>query len=82
MGSNPIRIEIYYTAGCPNRHTTAKRVWEVLDELDLAAEVREVKVDPKLAVSGFLGSPTIHVNGVDIEPSARASKWMELIWRT
>ena len=82
MGSKPTRIEIYYTAGCPNRHTTAKRVWEVLQELDLVAEVREVKVDPKLAVPGFLGSPTVRVNGVDIEPSARASKWMGLIWRT
>jgi hypothetical protein len=82
MGSKPIRIEIYYTAGCPNRNTTAKQVWEVLKELDLVAEVREVKVDPKLAVPGFLGSPTIHVNGVDIEPSARTLKWMGLIWRT
>ena len=82
MESKPIRIEIFYIAGCPNRRVTERRVWEVLKELDLAAEVREVKVDPKLAVPGFLGSPTVHVNGVDIEPSARASKWIGLIWRT
>jgi hypothetical protein len=82
MQSKPIRIDIYYAAGCPNRHITVKRVWEVLHELSIVAEVREVKVDPKFAVPGFLGSPTIHVNGVDIEPSARASKWMGLTWRT
>ena len=82
MQSKPIRIDIYYAAGCPNRHITVKRVWEVLHELSIAAEVREVKVDPNFAVPGFLGSPTIHVNGVDIEPSARAAKWMGLIWRT
>jgi hypothetical protein len=66
----------------PNRQITEKRVWEVLEELDLAAEVREVRVDPPFAIQGFLGSPTVHVNGIDIEPSARTSKWMGLMWRT
>ena len=82
MGSNSVRIEIYYTAGCPNRPVTVKRVWEVLHELGIAAQVREVKGDPQFAVPGFLGSPTVHVNGIDIEPSARTSKWMGLNWRT
>ena len=82
MGSKPVRIEIYYIAGCPNRRIMEKRVWEVLKELDLAAEVREVRVDPPFAVQGFLGSPTVHINGIDIEASARTSKWMGLIWRT
>jgi hypothetical protein len=59
-----------------------KRVSEVLKELDLAAEVREVRVHPRSAVAGFLGSPTVHINGIDIEPSTRTSKWMGLIWRT
>jgi hypothetical protein len=35
-----------------------------------------VRVDPPFAVPGFLGSPTVHVNGIDIEPSARTSKWI------
>jgi hypothetical protein len=82
MGSKPIRIEIYYIGGCPNRRITEKRVWEVLKELNVAAEVREVIVDPLFAVPGFLGSPTVHVNGIDVEPSARTSKWMGLNWRT
>jgi hypothetical protein len=82
MESKSVRIEIYYAAGCPNRSITVKRVWEVLKELDAGAKVREVKVDPKFAVPGFLGSPTVHINGIDIEPSARTSKWMGLIWRT
>jgi hypothetical protein len=82
MKSKSIRIEIYYTAGCPNLRITVKRIWEVLKELSIAAEMREVKVDPKFPVPGFLGSPTVHVNDIDIEPSARTSKWMGLIWRT
>jgi hypothetical protein len=82
MESKPIRIEIFYIAGCPNRRVTEQRIREVLKELDLAAEVREVIVDPLFALPGFLGSPTVHVNGIDIEPSARTSKWMGLNWRT
>jgi hypothetical protein len=82
MRLQSVQIEIYYTAGCPNRRITVKRVWEVLNDLGVAAEVREVKVDPQFAVPGFLGSPTVHVNGIDIEPAARTSKWMGLNWRT
>src|SRR5579859_6091353 len=82
MGSKPLRIDIYYIAGCPNRRITEKRVWEVINELNIAAEVREVRVDPPFAVRGFLGSPTVHINGIDIEPAARMSKWMGLLFRT
>jgi hypothetical protein len=83
MGSESVRIEIYYTPGCPNRRTTVKRVWEVLRDLDITGEVREVRVAPPLAsVPGFLGSPTVHVNGIDIEPAARNSQWSGSIFRT
>jgi hypothetical protein len=83
MGSESVRIEIYYTPGCPNRRTTLKRVWEVIKELDIAAGVREVRVDPPFASApGFFGSPTVHVNGIDIEPSARTSHWAGVMCRT
>jgi hypothetical protein len=83
MESKPLRIEIFYTAGCPNRHTTVKRIWEVLNELDIAGEVREVRVHAPLAsVPGFLGTPTVRVNGSDIEPSARTSHWTGVLCRT
>jgi hypothetical protein len=83
MGPKSVRIEIYYTGGCPNRHTTVKRIWEVLTELSIAAEVREVRVNPPFSsVPGFLGSPTVQVNGVDIQPSARHSQWSGLMCRT
>ena len=81
MESKSVRIEIYYTAGCPNRRITEKRLGEVLKELDLAAEIKEVRVDPQFPVPGFLGSPTVHVNGIDIEPSARTSHWSGSIFR-
>jgi hypothetical protein len=78
-----ILIEIYYIVGCPNLRITEKRIREVLEDLGVTGEVREVRVAFSLVlVPGFLGSPTVHVNGVDIEPSARNSKWMGLRFRT
>jgi hypothetical protein len=83
MESKSVRIEIYYTGGCPNRRITLKRIWEVLKELGIAGEVREVRVAPTVASAfGFLGSPTIHLNGIDIEPSARTSHWSGVRCRT
>jgi hypothetical protein len=83
MASESLRIEIYFTGGCPNRHTTAERVMEVLKELNITGEVREVRVDPTLASAlGFLGSPTVHVNGIDIESSARTSNRVGVMCRT
>ena len=83
MGLEPVRIEIYYTGGCPNRETTLRRVWAALKELRIAGEVREVRVDPTWAPAfHFLGSPTVHVNGVDIEPSARTSSYNGVMCRT
>jgi hypothetical protein len=83
MESRSVRIEIYYTAGCPNRRITVERVREVLRELAIAGKVREVMVHPPLAsVRGFLGTPTVHVNGIDIERSARTSHWAGVMCRT
>ena len=44
-------------------------------EVDLTGDVLEIPVtDPTSAIAvRFLGSPTIHVNGIDIEPLARTS---------
>jgi hypothetical protein len=52
------------------------------EKLSMVAEVKEVKVDPNFAVPGFLRSATVHADGLDVEPSARTSKWTVLIWRT
>jgi hypothetical protein len=82
MESKSVRIEIYYTAGCPNRRITVKRIWEVLKELGVGGEVREVRVDPPFTSQGFLGSPTVHVDSIDVEPSARSSYWTGVMCRT
>ena len=68
-----MRIEVLYFDGCPNHKPAIERVRQVLAEEGLSAEVLEVNVsEPSIAQKvGFLGSPSIRVNGLDVEPGAR-----------
>ena len=79
-----MRIEIFYIAGCPNAQPTVERVTEILKDLGMTAEVVQLLVSDPAAASAirFLGSPTVHVNGVDAEPSARTSNQFGLMCRT
>lgn len=67
-------ITILYFSGCPNHPPAVEVVRGVVAELDIAADIEEVEVrGPSEAASlRFLGSPTIQVDGVDIEPAARS----------
>lgn len=79
-----MRIEIFYFQGCPNHHHAVERVREVLKQEGLQAELAAVEV-PDAATAqkaGFLGSPTVRVNGVDVEPAARSSKQFGMMCRT
>jgi hypothetical protein len=71
VGSKPV-IEILTFSGCPNRERALALVSEILAEAGAEADVRLVDVpDPETAKrTRFLGSPTIRVNGRDIEPGA------------
>jgi hypothetical protein len=66
-------IEILYFDGCPNHEPTVDLAREVVSELGLDAEIREVPVEtPEEAEAlRFVGSPSVRVNGHDIEPAAR-----------
>jgi copper chaperone CopZ len=68
-----IKIEILYFEGCPNHLPTAQLVRQVVAGLGLNAEVEEVELKNAEAAKEhrFLGSPSVQVNGVDIEPEAR-----------
>src|SRR5712691_8201210 len=68
-------VEVFYIDGCPNRQLAVERVNELLHEFGLNGNVLEIPVtDSASAIAArFLGSPTIRVNGVDIEPSSRTS---------
>lgn len=66
------RVEILYFDGCPNHEPARALVERVAAELRVepAIELIEV-VDPEAAADlRFLGSPTIRVDGSDVEPGA------------
>jgi len=65
-------VEILYFDGCPNHEGARSLVKGVGDDLGIEPEVRLVNVsDPEAAErERFLGSPTIRVNGRDVEPGA------------
>ena len=67
-----MKIEVLYFDGCPNHKPAVERVRQVLAEEGLSVEVLEVNVsEPSIAQKvGFLGSPGIRVNALDVEPEA------------
>lgn len=77
-------VEVLYFGGCPNHEPTVKRVREVLRAEAIMDDVKEVEVpDPETAGRlRFLGSPSVRVNGVDIEAGALASESFALMCRT
>jgi len=66
------RVEILYFEGCPNREPACALVTRLAVELRLepAIELVEVPDGDAAAQLRFLGSPTIRVNGRDVEPGA------------
>jgi hypothetical protein len=67
-----LQIEVFYFEDCPKHRPTMERIKAVLREESCSADVREVLVPDVLTAERvkFLGSPTVRVNGIDIEPAA------------
>jgi hypothetical protein len=66
------RVEILYFDGCPNHEPARALVDRLARELDVEPEIELVQVaDPEAAAMlRFLGSPTVRVDGLDVEPGA------------
>ena len=65
-------IEVLYFEGCPNLEPTLSLASEVLSQLGLSDVVREVEVRTLEDAERlrFVGSPSVRVDGKDIEPDA------------
>jgi hypothetical protein len=77
-------IELLYIAGCPNYEPALAGIREALQQEKLSADIREIDVrnQADAEATGFPGSPTIRINGVDVEPSARATIGVAMCCRT
>lgn len=65
-------IEILYFDGCPNHEGLEGRLRLLLAEAGIDAPItsRRIESDEDAVRERFLGSPTIRVNGVDVDPTA------------
>lgn len=68
-----MKIEVLFFGGCPNHEPTVEIVHEIVRDLEVNIQVNEVEVCTAEGASSmrFLGSPTVQIDGVDIEPSRR-----------
>ena len=66
------RVEVLYVDGCPHREPLLSRLGDVAAQLGIDAAVELTRVGSQEAAERerFLGSPTLRINGEDVDPSA------------
>jgi hypothetical protein len=67
-------IEVLYFEGCPNYRPAVERLRTVLRQEGLPVDISQIEVndDSTARALKFIGSPTIRVNGLDIEVDSRS----------
>jgi len=67
-----MEIELLYFDGCPSYEAFEPRLRELLADAGLDVQIRQRRVDSDAAANSerFLGSPTLRVDGVDVDPGA------------
>ena len=70
-----MQIKVLYFEGCPTHEATAELVRQTVDRLGLDADIAKIHVETEEQARQmkFLGSPSVHIDGVDIEPDAEAN---------
>jgi hypothetical protein len=78
-----MKIELLYVANCPNHSVVLERLREILSAEDFRKRVSEVLVrDPETAqLLKFSGSPTVRINGQDVEPQSKEAAPFGLMCR-
>jgi hypothetical protein len=68
----PVTIEVLYFDGCPNHEQLLARIPQLLEREGITADIvlHNITDTDSAANERFLGSPTMRVNGHDVEPGA------------
>jgi hypothetical protein len=66
-----VKIELYFWEECPSYPEAIELLQEVLDEREIETpiEVREVRSHEEALELDFRGSPTIRIDGRDVDPA-------------
>jgi hypothetical protein len=64
-------VELYFWEGCPSYPEAKELLQEVLDArgIRVPIEMREVRTHEQATELAFPGSPTIRIDGRDVDPS-------------
>jgi hypothetical protein len=67
-----VKVEVLYFEGCPHHPGLLARLADLIESAGVAAEIEQRAVEDDAAAQRerFLGSPTVRINGRDIEPGA------------
>lgn len=67
-----MKIEVLYVPGCPNYEPTVKAVMNILKSESVPTEICVVPIHNNVEATAlrFPGSPTIRVDGQDVEPAS------------
>ena len=67
-----MKIELLYFDGCPNHQTLSPRLKPLLELEGIEDEVKLRRIESVEAAERerFVGSPTLRVNGLDVDPGA------------
>lgn len=73
MAGDIVQIKVVYTEGCANTLPAFQRIREVAAELGIPIELTQVivRTEEEAQAHRFLGSPTVLINGLDLDPSMR-----------
>ena len=66
-----MKIEVLYFDGCPGHERLLERVRDLVAADGITLQRRRIETVEEAEAAGFLGSPTVRINGVDIEPGAQ-----------
>jgi hypothetical protein len=79
-----MKVELFYIAECPSYREAARMLRATLRELGFRDDFSEIEVTGSAQADalGFLGSPTIRIDGNDIEPMLPGQRQHGLSCRT
>lgn len=65
-----VELQVLYFDGCPNHERLLPVLRELAAQNGVELHLRHVMGAEQAAQARFLGSPSVRVNGVDVEPGA------------
>ena len=71
-----LNMVVLYNEGCPATPKTIALIEACISESGIQVQLRKILISSQEEADEwkFLGSPTVQINGIDIDPTARDAK--------